>query len=68
MRNIQELRGELAGVFAGLKAGTIKPAEAAELNNSAGKIISSCKVELEYFALRKERPEIPFLDAPEAGR
>jgi hypothetical protein len=31
------------------------------MNNSAGKIINSLKVELEYFALRKEKPNIPFL-------
>jgi len=61
MNNIRDVRAELAAVFEGLKAGTIKPAEASELNNAAGKIINSLKVELEYYAQRKESPNIPFL-------
>lgn len=61
MKTIQELRDELVNVFHGIKSGAIKHADAAELNNSAGKIISSLKVELDYYALRKEKPSIPFL-------
>lgn len=61
MKNVEELRQQLAGVFADLKAGTIKPGEAAELANIAGKMISSAKVQVEYYALRKESPVIPFL-------
>lgn len=61
MKTIQEVRDALSLVFAGIKDGTIKHADAAELNNSAGKIISSLKVEIEYYALRKERPNIPFM-------
>lgn len=44
-----------------LRAGTIKPSEAAELANIAGKMIKSAKVQVEYYALRKEAPTIPFL-------
>lgn len=61
MKNVEALRTELATVFAGLKAGTIKPGEAAELANVAGKMINSAKVQVEYYALRKEAPQIPFL-------
>jgi len=61
MKDVEELRGQLSEVFAGLKAGTIKPKEAAELANLAGKMINSAKVQVEYFALRKEAPEINFL-------
>ena len=61
MKNVEELRQHLAGVFADLKAGNIKPNEAAELANIAGKMISSAKVQVEYYALRKESPAIPFL-------
>lgn len=61
MKNVEALRDELATVFAGLKAGTIKPSEAAELANLAGKMINSAKVQVEYYALRKEPPTIPFL-------
>lgn len=61
MKNINEVREQLSDVFTELKAGTLTPKEASELNNCAGKIINSAKVELEYYALRKEKPEIRFL-------
>lgn len=61
MKNITQLRAELSKVFSELRAGTIKAKEAAEMNNTAGKIINSVKVEIEYYALRKEKPEIAFL-------
>jgi hypothetical protein len=56
-----ELRFELAQVFAQLKAGAIKPSEAAELANLAGKMIASAKVQVEYAALREDVPLIAFL-------
>lgn len=62
MKNMTELRTELAQVFDELRSGAIKPKEAAEMNNTAGKIINSVKVELEYYSLRKEKPEIPFIE------
>ena len=65
MKNAEELRDELAQTFAQLKAGAIKPSEAAELANLAGKMISSAKVQVEYFALRKESPRIKFLEMAE---
>lgn len=61
MKNITEVRAQLSEVFEMLKSGAIQPGTATELNNAAGKIINSVKVELEYYALRKEKPEIPFL-------
>lgn len=61
MNTASELRAELAQVFAQLKAGEIKPCEAAELANLAGKMIASAKVQVEYAALRKDFPEISFL-------
>ena len=63
MKNCDELRVELAQTFAQLKAGAIKPSEAAELANLAGKMIGSAKVQVEYYALRKEAPTIAFLEA-----
>ena len=62
MNNCDELRAELAQTFARLKAGEIKPSEAAELANLAGKMIGSAKVQVEYYALRKEAPIIGFLE------
>ena len=65
MKNAEELRDELAQTFAQLKSGEIKPREAAELANLAGKMIASAKVQVEYFALRKESPRIAFLESNE---
>ncbi len=65
MKNAEELRDELAQTFSQLKSGAIKPSEAAELANLAGKMIASAKVQVEYFALRKESPRIKFLDVAE---
>jgi hypothetical protein len=61
MKNVNELRAQLADVFENLKIGAIKPNDAAELANLAGKMISSAKVQVEYYALRKESPNISFL-------
>ena len=63
MKNCDELRQELALTFERLKAGEIKPGEAAELANLAGKMISSAKVQVEYYALRKEQPRIEWLES-----
>lgn len=61
MKTVTALRDELAVVFDDLKSGVIKPKEAGELANVAGKMINSAKVQLEYYALRKETPTIAFL-------
>jgi len=37
------------------------PQKAAEFANIAGKMINSAKVQIEYYALCKEKPEITFL-------
>lgn len=63
MKNCDELRQELALTFEKLKAGEIKTGEAAELANLAGKMINSAKVQVEYYAMRKEAPTIAFLEA-----
>lgn len=61
MQNVVELRTQLSDVFADLRAGKIKPSEAAQLSNLAGKMISSAKVQLEYASQRQVKPNIPFL-------
>ncbi len=68
MKNMNELRIQLSEVFAGLRDGSVKASDAAELANLAGKMINSAKAQLEYAALRKEAPSIGFLEEPkEAG-
>ena len=66
MKNCDELRTELALTFEKLKAGEIKPGEAAELANLAGKMIGSAKVQVEYYALRKESPRSEWLESHNA--
>jgi hypothetical protein len=68
MKNCDELRQELALTFEKLKAGEIKPGEAAELANLAGKMINSAKVHVELYALRKEMPDIKFLMVDEGAK
>ena len=58
---ITDIRNDLIEVFNGLRDGTMDAKEAVEINNTAGKIISSAKVQLAYHALRGEAPNIPFL-------
>ncbi|MCK1782921.1 hypothetical protein L9Z73_00625 [Pseudomonas sp. TNT11] len=62
MKNAEELRKSLSEVFQKLQAGELKPAEAAELANLGGKMINSAKVQVEYYALRKEAPRIAWLE------
>ena len=61
MDNINDLRAQLSEVFMNLKNGNMKHKDAAELANLAGKMINSAKIQIEYYALRKEAPEINFL-------
>lgn len=62
MKTINELRDELLTLFDNIKSGDADVKAAGEMNNTAGKIINSVKVELEYAALRKVEPSIPFLN------
>ncbi len=56
-----ELRDELLNVFTDLRNGEIDLHEAAELNNTAGKIINSVKVEAEVFGIIKKIPTTKFI-------
>jgi hypothetical protein len=62
--NINELRLELIEAFELLKSDPRRVVQVSELSNTAGKIIASVKVELEYAAIKKVSPEIPFLQYP----
>ncbi len=62
INNVTELRLDLALVYEGLRNNTISAADAKEINNTAGKIINSTKVQLEYAAITKHATIIPFLD------
>lgn len=60
--NITQLRDELLEVFDKLRSGHVKPPMAKEINNTAGKIIGSVKVQLEYCKLAQIKPDIDFLE------
>ena len=61
MKHISELTIELSELYEGLKTGAVDVKVAAELNNTAGKIINAQRVQLEYAELRKEQPDIDFM-------
>ena len=61
MKNITELRTRLTEVFNGLESGDVDVKVASEMNNSAGKIINTLKVQLEHASLQKKEPNIDFL-------
>ena len=62
MNNVLEMRKELVSVFYGVKTKRLPLDRAKELNSTACKIISSVKLQLDYASLRKEVPEIAFLN------
>ena len=61
MKNVVELRQELASILYDLRHRKIKVDEADALSNIAGKMLASAKLELEYFTALKQNPNIPFL-------
>lgn len=60
-RTIADLRADLDQLFMDLKSGAVKPAEAIEMNNAAGKIIATVKMELNGYVASKMKPNIPYL-------
>ena len=61
MNTITDIRNDLIKVFSDLRDGKMEAKDAVEINNTAGKIINSVKVQLAYHALRGETPNIEFL-------
>lgn len=68
MTTITDIRNDLIEVFNGLRDGSIDIKDAVEINNTAGKIINSAKVQIAYSALRGEAPNIPFLQTAGAPK
>lgn len=63
MKTIDDLGLRLRDLFDQISTGEMDLKQAVELNNTAGKIINTYKVQLAYHALRGETPNIPFLAA-----
>mgnify|MGYP005839787641 CR=1 FL=1 len=62
MQNITELRQSLGENYEELKAGKMDIKMAKELANTAGKMINTVKVELEYKKMTRSKKSIPFLE------
>lgn len=62
IRSMTELRKELLVLFERVKEDDIPLAKATELNSAAGKIIGTVRTQLHYAMLRRETPEIEFLE------
>lgn len=62
MKNVTELRDELAKVFEGVRDKKTDPRDAAEMNNTAGKMINTLKVEIDYNMMMKNNKNIKFLE------
>lgn len=63
MQNIVELRNSLADNYVKLKAGKMNIALGKELANTAGKIINSCKAQLDYNQMIGSKGTIDFLES-----
>ena len=69
--DVTAVRDHLLVVFSGLRDGSMDSKDAFEINNTAGKIISTCKMQLAYHGLQLayrsaglDLPDIPFLNPP----
>lgn len=59
--NIRELRKSLTENYSKMKAKKMPVSLGKELANTAGKVLKSCKVELEYNSMMGVKKEIDFL-------
>jgi hypothetical protein len=61
MKNITELRSDLMDNYVKMKDKQMELKEGKELANTAGKVLTSLKIELEYNAMMGIKTPIPFL-------
>jgi len=61
MQNITELRNSLLDNYSKMKSKEMELKEGKELANTAGKVLSSLKIELEYQSLTGNKKDIDFL-------
>jgi hypothetical protein len=62
MQNIKQLRNSLIDNYNQTKKGEMPIPLCKELNNAAGKILTSCKVEIEYKKFIGDNNKIKFLE------
>jgi len=68
MKNVNEMRDNLADLYADLRSGKADRKDVKELTNICGKMINSAMVQVKYYAERKETPEIDFLNEKSSRR
>lgn len=62
MKNITELRASLSDNYTKIKSKKMGLDRGKELANTAGKILTSCKIELEYNSMLVNKKKIDFLE------
>jgi len=66
IKTITDLRDSLCDLYTKLLTGTVDRKQAQEINNSAGKIIATAKLQLEYVGLIKDlNAPLNFFDSGE---
>lgn len=60
-KNITELRDQLLDAFDLVKRDQRRINQVREMTNTASKVLSTVKVQLEYSVIKKEEPNIPFV-------
>lgn len=63
--NIQSLLEDQLQMYRDLRDGKIEIKDAAERNNTAGKVFGGIKLQLAYAEARKETPDIGFMNKEE---
>ena len=68
-KDINELRDQLLDAYGWVKADPRRANQVKEMANTAGKVIGTLKLQLEYAMLRREKPHIQFLGGaiPQGG-
>lgn len=61
MKNMTELRDNLAMLYKDLRNGNVEPKVAKELTNIAGKMISSAALQVKVADINKQKVNLPFL-------
>jgi hypothetical protein len=62
IKNLNDVRDRLETLYVNLENGRVRAADAKEMANIAGKMISSGKLSLERKVFMKDKSAVPFLD------
>lgn len=60
-KDINELRDELLTAYEWVKSDPRRANQVKEMANTAGKVLGTLKLQLEYAAMKGEEPDIPFM-------